>query len=129
MTSIDRFVEHGGYQSRSEAIRDLARAGMAQQHNASPDQSEECVAAVVYVYDHESRDLPKRLTRTFHDHHDLSLATFHVHLDRESCLEVTMLRGGGSEVRHVAEHVIAERGVRHGRVVLVPTSSVHKVTS
>jgi hypothetical protein len=29
-----------------------------------------CVAAVVYVYGHHARDLPKRLTQGFHDHHE-----------------------------------------------------------
>ena len=41
----------------------------------------ECVAAVVYTYDHHVRELSKRLTQASHDHHDLSLATMHVHLD------------------------------------------------
>lgn len=119
MSTIDRFMERRGYQSRSEAIRDLARSGMEQQ-DAPVDTPGDCVAAVVYVYDHEARELPKRLTRAFHDHHQLSLATFHVHLDHESCMEVTMLRGAGPEVRDCAEHVIAERGVRHGRIIMVP---------
>jgi len=43
-----------------------------------------------------------------------------VHLDRESCLEVTVLKGKGAEVQSFANHVIAERGVRHGHVVYVP---------
>jgi CopG family nickel-responsive transcriptional regulator len=35
-------------------------------------------------------------------------------------MEVTVLRGEVGEVRHFADHVIAERGVRHGQLVLVP---------
>jgi CopG family nickel-responsive transcriptional regulator len=35
-------------------------------------------------------------------------------------MEVTVLRGQVGDVRHYADHVIAERGVRHGRLVLVP---------
>ena len=62
----------------------------------------------------------RRIIPAFHDHHDLSLATMHVHLDHESCLEVAVLRGEMSEIRHFAEHVISERGVRHGRLVAVP---------
>lgn len=122
MATIDRFMAIRGYQNRSEAIRDLARSGIGQGGDAV-DQASDCVAAVVYVYEHEARELPKRLTRIFHEHHDLSLATFHVHLDQERCMEVTMLRGPGGDVRHIAEHVIAERGVRHGRIVLVPMTT------
>ena len=43
-----------------------------------------------------------------------------MHLDHESCLEVTVLKGKGAEVQSFANHVIAERGVRHGHVVYVP---------
>jgi len=78
------------------------------------------VAALVYVYDHHDRELPKRLTRSSHEHHDLSVATMHVHLDHDSCMEVAVLRGAMQDVRHFARHVISERGVRHGRLVTVP---------
>ena len=39
------------------------------------------------------------LPRDFHDHHDLAQATLHVHLDRESCMEVTVLKGRGATCR------------------------------
>jgi CopG family transcriptional regulator, nickel-responsive regulator len=60
--------------------------------------------------------------QNFHGHHDLSLATLHVHLDDDSCMEVTALKGPSGEVQHFADHIIAERGVRYGRVVMIPTA-------
>jgi CopG family nickel-responsive transcriptional regulator len=115
---IDRFQREKGYQNRSETLRDLARAGLSQK--TSPEAEGACVAALAYVYDHETRALAKRLAHAQHDHHDLSVATLHVHLDHESCLEVAVLRGAGADVRHFAEHVIAERGVRHGQLMIIP---------
>src|SRR6267154_2432972 len=115
MVELDRIIEARGYQNRSEAIRDLARAGIREAAETL-DQKRDCVAALVYVYDHNARQLSKRLADTFHDHHELSLASMHAHLDHDSCMEVTILRGKTSEVQHFAEHVIAERGVHHGRV-------------
>ena len=79
---IDRFMAARSYANRSEAIRDLARAGMQQVAVEVPGPKP-CVAALVYVYDHEARELPKRLARDFHDRHDLAQATLHVHLDHE----------------------------------------------
>ena len=115
---IDRFQREKGYQNRSETLRDLARAGLSRK---SPGEAEgACVAALAYVYDHETRALAKRLAHAQHDHHDLSVATLHVHLDHDSCLEVAVLRGAGADVRHFAEHVIAERGVRHGQLMIIP---------
>ncbi len=101
MAELDRIIAARGYQNRSEAIRDLARSGL-QQAAVEVAGSRHCVAALVYVYDHHARELPKRLTQEFHAHHDLSQATLHVHLDAESCLEVTVLKGrgdGGAGVR------------------------------
>jgi CopG family nickel-responsive transcriptional regulator len=119
LAAIDRVIAGRGYQNRSEAIRDLVRAGMAGLEERSPSDHQG-VAALLYVYDHEGRELARRLTRASHDHHDLSLATLHVHLDHDSCLEVAVLRGAINEIRHFAERVIAERGVRHGKLVVVP---------
>ena len=100
---------------------DLARAGL-QQAALEVGGKRPCVAALVYMYDHEARDLPKRLTRDFHHRHDLAQTTLHVHLDHENCMEVTVLKGRGSDVQEFADHIIAERGVRHGHVVYPPAS-------
>lgn len=122
MAELDALIAARGYQNRSEAIRDLARAGLQQAGSATPP-SASCVAALVYVYDHTKRELPKRLADTFHDHHEMSVSTLHVHLDRDTCMEVTVLKGQTGAVRHFADHVIAERGVRHGQLVIMPDAS------
>ena len=122
VAELDRVMALRGYQNRSEAIRDLARAGMRQAAEEA-GESGNCVAALVYVYDHGSRELAKRLTHVFHDHHDLSLSAMHVHLDHGSCMEVAVLKGEAKHVRHLADRVIAERGVRHGRLVMVPVDA------
>lgn len=119
MVELDRMILRRGYQNRSEALRDLARAGIRQAAEETV-AARDCVAALVYVYSHGTRELSKRLTRSFHDHHDLSLAAMHVHLDHDNCMEVAVLRGPAQEVQHLADNVIAERGVRHGRLITVP---------
>lgn len=125
LAEIGAAANDRGYQNRSEIMRDLARAGL-QQSAQGTAPSGQCVAALVYVYDHAARDLSKRLVRNFHGHHDLSLATLHVHLDDDSCMEVTALKGAANEVQHFADHIIAERGVRYGKVVMIPTAETRK---
>jgi CopG family transcriptional regulator, nickel-responsive regulator len=118
LDELDSLSNLRGYQNRSEAIRDLVRAGL-QQASIKTGKGE-CVAALIYVYDHSARDLAQRLTQNFHHHHDISLATLHVHLDDDTCMEVTALKGSTGEVQHFADHIIAERGVRYGQVVVIP---------
>jgi CopG family transcriptional regulator, nickel-responsive regulator len=119
VAEIDGFMAERGYANRSEAIRDLARAGLSQSSFEAGDDRD-CVATLSYVYDHAERQLPKRLTQDFHAHHGLAQATLHVHLDHDSCLEVTVLKGRSVEVKAFADHVIAERGVRHGHIAYMP---------
>lgn len=119
VAEIDAFMTGRGYANRSEAIRDLARSGLSQS-SLEVARDRNCVATLSYVYDHAARELPKRLTQDFHAHHGLAQATLHVHLDHDSCLEVTVLKGKSDEVKSFADHVIAERGVRHGHIAYMP---------
>ena len=118
VAEVDGFIEKRGYANRSEAFRDLLRSGLEHTGDASPNRH--CIATLSYVYDHAARELPRRLTSDYHEHHDLAQATLHVHIDHDSCLEVTVLKGRSAEVKAFADHVIAERGVRHGHVVMMP---------
>ena len=64
--------------------------------------------------------MAKRLTNIFHDHHQLTVSSLHVHLDHDNCLEVSVLKGPVADVKYFAEHVIAERSVRHGELAVIP---------
>lgn len=107
-----------GYQSRSEAVRDVLRQAVAAD---LIDRAEGfCVANLSYIYNHHERDMASRLTAMQHAHHDLVLATAHVHLDHDNCLETIMLRGPTLKVRALADEIRAERGVRHGVLNVIP---------
>jgi CopG family nickel-responsive transcriptional regulator len=122
LEALDRHMEAGGHENRSEAIRDLVRTGLFKE-TVSDDPNRNCVAALVYVYDHETRQLAKKLVHDHHAHADMSVATLHVHIDAESCLEVSLLKGPKGEIEHFAGHLIGEKGVRYGQLVVVPASS------
>src|ERR1051325_8437123 len=53
MADLDRIIAARGYQHRSEAIRDLARSGL-EQAAVEVAGSRNCVATLVYVYDHHA---------------------------------------------------------------------------
>ena len=113
------FMATNHYDNRSEAVRDLARQGLRQSHLYNGGAGE-CVATLSYVFNHHTRELAKRLTDAHHAHHELQVATMHVHLDHQNCLELAVLRGDSSAVREFSQAVIAERGVTHGQVSFIP---------
>jgi CopG family nickel-responsive transcriptional regulator len=126
--ALDRHARERHYSSRSEALRDLLRELQSRQQLAADDASRQdfCIATLAYVYDHETRNLGSRLTREQHRHHDIQVATLHVHLDHESCLEVSVLRGPAKAVQALADDTISQRGVRHGNLHIVPAQRTVK---
>jgi CopG family transcriptional regulator, nickel-responsive regulator len=120
LQTVDGLCRRHRYTSRSEALRDLVRQAEVREQ-ATHDGPSHCFATLSYVYEHGTRDLAKRLTSSQHDHHNLSVATLHVHLDREDCLEVAVLHGSVREVQALADGITAQRGVRHGNLQILPT--------
>lgn len=125
--AVDGLMERRGYASRSEAFRDIVRDMLDRQKTDDPKAA--CIATLSYVFDHATRDLASRLTHAHHDHHDLSVASMHVHLDHEACLEVSVLRGPSRTVTEFADTLATQRGVRHAHLHLIPvqvSKSTHK---
>lgn len=116
---FDALIHERGYANRSEAVRDLLREQLRSQP-ARPRQSGACIATLSFVYSHHERELGERLTAMQHEHHDLVVSGMHAHLDHEQCLETLILKGPRDAVRRFAERLVAERGVRHGQLNLVP---------
>lgn len=118
---LDALLQGRGAKNRSEAIRDIVREAAARDRLGDGEEANaQCVATLSYVYDHERRDLNRRLTDAHHHRHDLSVATVHVHLDHGTCLEVGVLKGPLADVRGLADAVTNERGVRHGHLYVLP---------
>jgi CopG family nickel-responsive transcriptional regulator len=116
LAAFDALAERRGYASRSEAFRDLIRDALIQESAAKGDAR--VVGTVTLVYAHHVRLLSEKLTSLQHAFHHVMLSTLHVHLDHEHCLEVVVVRGKASEVRHVADALISMKGVRHGRLTI-----------
>lgn len=121
LAAIDAHGARHGYQSRSEAVRDMLRASLgAGAVPVAEARTGHCHATLSYLYDHEKRELARRLTQMQHGHHDLAVASLHVHLDHDTCLEVAVLRGPTADVKALADSVTTQRGVRYGHLHILP---------
>ncbi|SCZ42393.1 MULTISPECIES: nickel-responsive transcriptional regulator NikR [Burkholderia] len=118
LNAVDELVSQRGYASRSEAFRDLVREHRVKEQ---PKQvGEHCVATLAYVYDHATRELARRITQAHHDRHDLSVVTMRVHLDHDSLLESSVLRGRTQDVLAFADSITTQRGVRYANLHSIP---------
>ncbi len=120
--SFDRLMKEKGYQSRSEAFRDLLRGALAKD-SVGAGNARHCVGVLSYIYNHHERQLASRLTEMQHEHHDVTVSTMHAHLDHDNCIETVILRGTTREVMHFAESVVAQTGLRHGKFNVIPVET------
>jgi len=119
LKELDRMVREKGYRNRSLAIGDMVRDHVFGHQQELGDG--EVAGTITLVYDHHRPHVQDALTDLQHKHLDTIISTLHVHLDHDNCLEVLVVRGKASAVRSVAEHLIAIRGVKHGKLTLTTT--------
>ncbi|BCS54178.1 nickel-responsive transcriptional regulator NikR [Geobacter sp. SVR] len=116
LESFEQLIQQKSYMNRSEAIRDMIRASLVDEHCQAEDQ--EAVGTITLVYNHHVRDLSEKLTEHQHSHHDRIISSLHVHLDPHNCLEVLVLRGAVRDVKRIANELIGVKGVKHGKLVM-----------
>jgi len=114
LRSLDAHVAASGHANRSEAVRDMIRARLVDETSA-----EDVVAGTLTVlFEHRQRALAERLIDVAHEHDHIVLSTMHVHIDADTCLEVSVLRGRRGSLHHYASHVLGMKGVLHGELVV-----------
>ena len=123
LSMFDELIGKRGYQSRSEALRDLVRRELSEERLSNPKAKG--VAAVFLVYDHHSTKLTDKLISLQHSHSLAAslqvISSMHVHLDEHDCLEVIVIRGQVGEINKVAQNILSMKGVKLGRLNIVVT--------
>jgi len=123
LSKFDDLIGKRGYQSRSEALRDLVRRELSEERLGDPKAKG--VAAVFLVYNHHSTKLTDKLIGLQHSHSRASslqvISSMHVHLDEHDCLEVIVIRGQVGEINKVAQSILSMKGVKIGRLNVVAT--------
>jgi len=115
LAELDEIVRRQKFPNRSQAIRYLVSKEKVSQ---KWEGDEEVAGAIIIVYDHHKKDLQTKSTDIQHDFHDLILAVQHVHLDHNNCLETIAVRGKASQLKLLADQLIALKGIKHGKLVM-----------
>ena len=119
LRDLDAMVGEKGYDNRSTAIADMISASLVEHRQQQGER--QIAGTITLVYNHHKRHLQALLTDIQHDHGDVIVSTLHVHLDHDNCLEVLVVRGAASEIKSVADALIAAKGVRHGKLTITTT--------
>ena len=115
--AFDELIAAKGYATRSKAICDLIREYLAKKHLS--DSSADAVAGVFLIYDHHETRLSQRLVDLQHNYLLHIIASTHVHLSHDDCLEVIILKGKVKEIEKLGSNIASLKGVKLSRINLM----------
>jgi CopG family nickel-responsive transcriptional regulator len=121
LKKLEEMTAGSGYSNRSEFMRDLIRDAAAREDWA---QDENVLGTITMIFDHHKRELSDRLTKLQHQHHQLILASTHIHLTHDICAEMIMARGRASHINEIVNGLRQQVGVLH---VGLTMSSIGKI--
>ena len=116
LQKFDRFCRQEQLATRSEAVRQLIHDRLTTQ--VWERGTHEVAGTLTLVYDHHRTQLGDRLAQLQHDHTDLIVATTHVHLTHDVCLEVIILRGAAERLQRIAAQLKGLKGIFKGQLVM-----------
>src|ERR1700761_6467045 len=118
LATLDDTMKQRGYNSRSEALRDIVRAHRSKE--LLDDNHAQCVGTLTIVFEHGVRDLAQRLSDAYPAQPSRILSASRIYLDHDNCLEMIVLRGEVGTIQHFAWSLASQRGVRNSNLHLMP---------
>ena len=116
LDEFDRYIEQGKLATRSEAIRQLIREKLTSAAWAS--DAADVAASLTLVYDHHKTRLTDKMLDVQHAHADRVVATLHIHLNHDLCLEVIALRGPAADLQALAAELSGLKGIHQAQLVI-----------
>ncbi len=117
LKELDETIRQVGYESRSKAVHDAIRSLIAE-HRWLREERGVRVGAIITVYEHGKPGLVERLLDIQHHYGEIITSTFHVHLDKENCMEIIAVRGEAEAIRKLAEGIKSMKGVKQLKVAI-----------
>ena len=116
LAEFDKLCEAGKFATRSEAVRQLIRERLTA-HAWAADAAD-VAASLTLVYDHHKTRLTDRMIEVQHAHAERVVASMHVHLTHDLCMEVIALRGPAAELQSLAAELSGMKGIHQAQRVV-----------
>ncbi len=118
LEQLEKLRKFSKYANRSEFIRDMIRQQLV---GRQWQDDRETLGTVTLLYNHHLHKLSEKLTDLQHHHHENILVSTHVHLDKDLCAEVLLVKGRATQIRRLANLLRQQKGVLHGALSISTT--------
>ena len=116
LEEFDSIIKTRGYSSRSEAIRDAIR-NYIMEYKWLEREEGEIVGVVYVVYDHTVKGVSDAIIDLQHEFLNIITTTMHIHLSKDYCLEIILVRGEMKDVKGLVDKAMAIKGVMNVKLV------------
>jgi len=115
LIKFDKHIKKNNYATRSKAIEDLIRNELIKREWV---EDKNTAGSITLVYNHHKRDLTNKLTNIQHQFHKMIIASQHIHLDHDNCLEILVVKGKPVEIETLCNKLKSIKGIKHGSFAL-----------
>ena len=116
LNALDQKIVDQHYESRSQAIVDMINRHLiaAQEHTNAV-----MVGTLTLLYEVEHIQLRNQLIDLQQQFLAQVISSLHIQLDQQKILQVMLMQGASSELRHISQQFIALKGVTKGHLELM----------
>ena len=114
---LDVMVAERGFESRSQAIKDMLRQHLVEHKVQTGKQV--MVGTITLLYNNAANGLQKILSDLQYQHVNEVISSLHVHLMDNQTMEVILVQGPVQLLQGIANAMITQRGVITGKLQLV----------
>lgn len=114
---IEKYMQISGARSRSRVLTMAVKSFVGER--LSLEENREILGVIVVVYNEERGDTVKRFIDVQHDYTQEIIATLHIHVTHEKCVEVIMVRGLVNRIMKLIGGIESIVGVEYTRFIPV----------
>lgn len=117
---LDAMNARRGFESRSQAISSMIHQQLAEYSENLGNEI--MTGTITIIYDHARNNLKKRIAEIEYENINEVISSLHILLENEHTMEVILVQGPAGRLRHIADELIACKGVQSG------TMNLHSVS-
>ena len=116
LNALDQKIVDQHYESRSQAIVDMINKHLIEEQAQA---NEVMVGTLIILYDAGQMPLRNQLIDLQQQFLTQVISSLHIQLDQQKILQVMLMQGASSELRHISQQFTALKGVIKGHLELM----------
>ena len=115
LDALDEYVQENKFSNRSQALRHLVNRHIVEKKWQCNNR---VAGSVTLVYDHHRRDIANHLGDIQLQYSEEILSVQRFTLNEQYSMEVVALNGIAARLTELAEKLISEKGIQHGKLTM-----------